>query len=321
MNEASSKFVDTLAMEKLINEKLSKVSHSSQDSLFCSSDIPFCQMKAFHLNPSEVKDSQTTAGIEYFIIPSSQPTQNYLENNSIYLYYHPAKEALGNILLIHGLFDNNMSNFAFLIKQLNELKLNVFFMTLPFHYERKPQSSFFSGEFFLSADVYRYQYAFKQAVFDIETSLQFMQSLNGLSSMLVGFSMGGCIAFRHHLLDNQAIKLFIINPVTELSPLLWENPLLLSIGCDLEKSQFDIKTYEQISKELDPCENLFTGYTNQNIAMVYSAYDQMIEMGKYESFIEKSGIKKTYFYSAGHLNVLRVPRLSMDISEFFSLKI
>ena len=41
MNETSSKYVDSFATEKLINEKLSKVSHSPMDSLFKDDIISF----------------------------------------------------------------------------------------------------------------------------------------------------------------------------------------------------------------------------------------------------------------------------------------
>jgi len=53
---------------------------------------------------------------------------------------------------------------------LNELKFNVFLMELPFHFNRKPAESFFSGEYFISADLLRARNAFIQSIYDIEAS-------------------------------------------------------------------------------------------------------------------------------------------------------
>jgi len=49
-------------------------------------------------------------------------TEEYIENNIVYLYYHPAKDPVCNILLLHGLYDDNMLNYGFLTRMLNELK-------------------------------------------------------------------------------------------------------------------------------------------------------------------------------------------------------
>lgn len=317
MNEASSKFVDTLAIEKLVKEKLTKVSHSPHNSHFYSVAIPLDQLKKYSLEKNQVKKVVNPKGLRVFSIPSFHSLKHHKENDAIHLYDYSVADAKGNILLVHGLFDDNIFNYTFLIKSLNELKLNVFFMVLPYHYDRKPESSLFSGEYFLSGDIHRSQFALKQAIYDIEASLQFIGTKNDMPTMLVGFSMGGCISLRYHLLVDQAVKLFIINPVTKLTTLVWDNPLLVSVGRDIQSSGFNMDEYYSIFKELDPCENLTSKLDVKNIAMVYSAYDQMIALDKYEAFIRKTGIKKTHLYSSGHLNVLRVPRLAKDIYDFY----
>jgi hypothetical protein len=318
MNEASSKFVDTLALEKLLNEKLSKVSHSPYNSVFISQDIPLEDLEILRLDLSGVKSINNENGLSCFTLPSFFKSSHYEENNRIYLHYHPAKTPEYNILLVHGLFDDNIVNYNFLIKLLNESNINVFFMELPYHFNRKPETSSFSGEYFFSADVYRSRNAFKQAIYDIEASMQFINSYNVLPTMITGFSMGGCIAFRYHLLKKQVVKTFIINPVTDLTRLVWDNLLLVYVKQDILDSGFEMSKYERIYKELDPCDNLYLGFDEDKVAMVYSIYDQIINENKYKTYIEKTGIKKVLPYSSGHLNILRVPKLSRDISDFLN---
>ena len=55
----------------------------------------------------------------------------------------------------------------------------------------------------------------------------------------------------------------------------------------------------------------------KSVALLYSIYDQLIEEKKYKAFIEKTNVKNVNIYHAGHLNILRVPKLSKDIYNFF----
>ncbi|HPD00490.1 MAG TPA: alpha/beta hydrolase [Acetivibrio sp.] len=321
MNEACSKFVDELAIKRILSEKLQKVTHRSKPCAFHGLWKTFDGLEGCKLDFSHVKIVDNGEHAEHFEFESFEKKQNYIENNTVYLYYHPSKNALGNILFLHGLFDDKMLNYAFLIRMLNELGLNVYFMVLPYHYVRKPKSSAFSGEFFVSADLERSHNAFKQSVFDVEASLQLIKHYSRLPCLLVGYSMGGCIAFRYHILRGKPEGTFIINPVTDLLSLIWENPLMATIKRDLEICGYDKNNVYFVFKELDPCENLNSDFSTGNIGVVYSVYDQIIGEEKNRIFIErvaKAGLQNILEYHSGHLNILRVPKLSKDIFDFFA---
>ncbi|KNY26965.1 hypothetical protein [Pseudobacteroides cellulosolvens] len=318
MNETSSKFVDSFAVEKLINEKLLKVSHSPLNSLFKNSNISFEDLDHLSFDKSKAEKLVNRDGITSFCMPSYCKSNHYVENDKVYVYYFPAENPKSNILLLHGLFDDNMANYMYLIKQLNIFNVNVFIMLLPYHFERKPYQSSFSGEYFFSADIYRLCNAISQSMFDIEASLSFIKAFNGLETTLTGFSMGGCMAFKYYILKRQTVKTFLFNPVTELSRLVLDNPLLITIGRDILNSGFDMGKYTRMLEELDPCENIDYQIDNSMISVAYSIYDQIISENKYKTFIRKTGIRNVSVYSAGHLNVLRVPRLATDIIDFYN---
>lgn len=320
MNEASSKFVDNLAIEKLLNEKLLKVSHRPGNLVFDAGMEVFDGLDEYELDVSRVKFVEGDKNLKHFEIPSFKKTRDYIQNDTIYLYYHTTKDPICNVLLLHGLYDDNMFNYAFLIKMLNELRFNVFFMELPYHFNRKPENSSFSGEYFVSADLLRSRDAFIQSLCDIEASYKLISHINTLPCLLVGFSMGGCISFRHHILKDSFIGTFLINPVTDLLTLIWENPLLVNVRKDLENCGFGKERVSDVFKKLDPCENIDSDFDVENIAIVYSTYDQIIGEEKNRIFVEKvksAGLKNIFEYHAGHLNILRVPRLSNDVYDFF----
>lgn len=276
MNEASSKFLDNLAIDKLLNEKLKKVNHSPKHSVFVPAEGLFTNLIK-SLNFSEVNYIKSSKVHKCIEIPSFESSTYYSENNSVYLYHYPAQNANYNILFVHGLFDDNMLNYGYLFKLLNELNCNVYFMTMPYHFDRRPKSSKFSGEYFFSADIFRTQNAFKQAILDIDASFQYIGNENDLPNVLVGFSMGGCVALRHYILKKQGMSTFLINPVTDLFEVLWDSPLFVTIGSDLINSGYDMKKCEKFFVEMDPSKNLDNSFRNDKIAMVYSIYDQVIE--------------------------------------------
>lgn len=316
MNEASSRYVDNLAMDKLIAEKLSRTSHSPWNSSYNNIENLFDNLDKLKLDVSSVYTGNIN-GCTCFLIPSFLTTQHSFQNNTIYLYSYTANKPTGNVLLLHGLFDNSLINYTFLIRMLNGMNLNVFFMTLPYHIERTPAESSFSGEFFLSADIYRSQHAFRQAVFDVEACLQFISVISNFPVIIAGFSLGGCIAFRYYILRKYSIGTFMINPVADLSGIMWDNPLLKTVLCDLKKSGISRKTCEEAYFELDPVKNLGPDFDNKRIHMVYSLYDQIVEAEKSETLIRTAGLNSTNAYNSGHLNILRVPKLSRDIYDFF----
>jgi len=315
MNEASSKFVDNLAMDKLLNEKLKKVNHSPKHSMFVPAEGLFREFNNI-LNFTKVNYIRDTSTGKRIEIPSFESSLYYSENNTVYVYNYPAQGAKYNGLFVHGLFDDNMLNYEYLFKLLNDLNFNVYFMTMPYHFDRKPKSSLFSGEYFLSADIFRTQNAFKQAVLDIDASLQFIRNENDLPNVLVGFSMGGCVSLRNYILGGQKMPTFLINPVTDFCDVLWDSPLFVTIGRDLLDCGYDMKKCKKFFIEMDPSNFIDDIFKSDNIAMVYSSYDQVIDENKYKKFIQRTGINKAYMYHCGHLNVLRVPKLAKDITSF-----
>ncbi len=318
MNETSSKFLDKLAMEKLINDKLGKVRNSSDNSYFTNIEIAFDDIDEFTLLKADINFVNIQNDVTHYQIPSFCQQAFYIQNNHIDIYAHLSPNPQCNILFIHGLFDDNMGNYNFIIKQLNTLNLNVFFMVLPYHFNRKPDESSFGGEYFFSADLYRTKNAFKQAALDVEAAVQFIGHHNSMPTKLLGYSIGGCVAFQYYLLKRSKIKTFLVNPVVELKTLAWEKPLLQTVGRDLIESNLKEATINQVFFDMDPCEKIGFDFKIDNLAMVYSTYDQVVKKSKYDAFIKKTGIKNAIEYPSGHLNVFRVPRLANDIHGFLS---
>jgi len=79
MNEASSKFVDNIAIEKLLNEKLLRVSHRPKN-LFYDDEKVFDDLCKCETDMSKVKLAEGDKNLKRFEFPSFLKTEEYIEN-------------------------------------------------------------------------------------------------------------------------------------------------------------------------------------------------------------------------------------------------
>jgi pimeloyl-ACP methyl ester carboxylesterase len=229
MDEASSKFVDQLALERLLEEKLTQTHHqpSRIDSSLFESAFP--RMK----RALQVPKSAPVSIIDAAITIESPEVSGYPENNTVPIYIHPAVNERGASLLVHGLYEDNRSIYGFLVRELNRLGVTVYMITLPFHHERSPVSSGFSGELFFSADLGRTKAAFVQAVIEIRHCYNLIRRMVNGPLVITGFSMGGTLALAATASDDTIEGTIVVNPAAVLAEVVWTSPLLATIKNDL----------------------------------------------------------------------------------------
>ena len=70
-------------------------------------------------------------------------------------------------------------------------------------------------------------------------------------------------------------------------------------------------------QEFEPLDREQLSTPLNNIAMGSSIYDQINDPENYELLINKWEMGNVYKYKAGHLNILRVPKLANDIDKLY----
>jgi len=309
MDEASSRFVDQIALDRLLGEKLMRVAHRPSVELGKLEQVPYSEL-AWSDQPPRVRPSNVDQ-VQLLRSESTTPEQWY----SVCEYVVPNPK--GSILLIHGLFEDNRAIYGFLISELNRQSYSVYLTTLPFHYERTPSDSSFSGEYFFSADLARTKAAFCQACLELHECHAWLRSCSPVPVFVVGFSMGGTVALTVAALTRSFRGLTIINPAARLGDVIWTSPLCESIRRDLADAGHGDEAVRRVMASYDPF-LLEERLTDQSrIQMIYALYDQITLSWQYESLIERLGLSQVHRYKAGHLNTLRVPRLAEDIVAFF----
>lgn len=312
MNEASSKYVDQIATEKLIQEKLSLVHHATARTIDWDMDslADFTNLPQLPDLVTEKRQGDTLA----FSFLSVAPT-SYIENNQVQCTGYLTQQQRGALVFVHGLYEDNLQIYNFFISQLNHEGLDVYLMVLPYHYNRTPATSAFSGEYFWSGDLPRSALAYKQAIYDLYQLQQWVSQRTRQPAWIVGFSLGGGIALTLAALTRLP-GVFAINPVCNISRLVWTSALFAPIRQDLEASGISFEMVKMWYAAFEPL-NANPIHTDlEHIVLGRSLYDQINDISHYNLLADAWKLRNVISYKAGHLNVLRVPRLAVDVSTF-----
>lgn len=319
MNEASSKYVDQIATEKLLSEKLRRVHHlTPHDAWQIELATDHCGTGVALIDYSVQAGKVTeTTGPGYRLIRfTSSIATPYPLNNQVAVHHFPVAQPAGNVIFVHGLYEDNLGIYNYFISLLNQQGLDVYLLIMPYHYERKPDESLFSGEYFWSGNVGRSVQAYCQAVNDLYQLNRFLKQKTGLQTWLVGFSLGGGIVLS--LAAREVVDgVFAINPVCNIAELVWSSALFAPICEDLVASGISLRELQIIYQALDPlnAQNIQTPV--EQIILAASEYDQINQPRNYDLLVCHWNLYRVNRYKAGHLNILRVPRLAIDVAKCY----
>lgn len=315
MNEASSKYVDRFAVAKLIETKLDKsVLRPGNGDLETVADIreDFRTLLAFPVAWHATRQNGGGTICFQSAVPTGHP-----ENDTVKIWRHAVDHPKGCLVFVHGLYDDNPVLYQPWIRSLNDNGLDVYSFILPYHFDRQPRESLYSGEYFLSSRLATTCLAVKQAVFDLYQFYNQLKRDRTHPVTIVAFSMGGGIALNLYSLFPEMDDLILINPLCSFTDIIWDTPLCLPIKDRLEDAGVGFKDIRRIFAPLDPVALAGTCIKSSRILAICSRYDQITKPEHYATLTNAWAFDKALEYNAGHLNVFRVPRLTGDICQFY----
>lgn len=310
MDEASSKFVDRLVMEKLLEEKLRKVRHRPEGGL----EDPVSLESAFaSLRDAPLPETIDSAdGFRFATpFPSGHPENDHCD---VIVHRHPSPR--GAVVFLHGLFEDSRNLYDFLFRNLSKEGFEIYQSTLPYHYGRKPAASAFGGEYFWSADFLRTSAAFRQAVCELHLLERIVHARTGFAPLVCGFSMGGCVSLLLASLREELHGVFAINPAATLSGIVWDSPLCSTIKADFLAAGRTEHELQKAYSRFEPVGVERIALDRRRIHVSYAIYDQVTSVEQYESLLAAWRLDGGTAMKAGHMNTLRAPRLAGDIASF-----
>jgi pimeloyl-ACP methyl ester carboxylesterase len=141
-----------------------------------------------YFEKDKIENSYEIGKIEFL----SEVENGYSNKNSIFHYRkNLVIENNINIIFIHGWRADNLNRLSkVFLDSFIERSYNIYNYVLPFHMERSPDTSLYSGEYFVSSDVRRTLKSEQQAVSDIRALISYIKTQKGGKIIIIGLSLG-----------------------------------------------------------------------------------------------------------------------------------
>jgi len=222
-----------------------------------------------------------------------------------------------NIIFVHGWRADNLDRLGkVFLDSFVERSYNIYNYVLPFHMERSPDTSLYSGEYFVSADVSRTLKSEQQAVSDIRALISYIKTEKKGKVIIIGLSLGGITTNLLSEVEENIDVLISLFYANDLSFTIYETEAGKYIKKDFLKNNFDYSLLKKSWEVINPC--LRKPLINLNkILLVSGKYDKYVINKDTNTLWKNWGNPKRYMYSCGHSGiVLSKNKIKKDVLEF-----
>ncbi|MGG3641475.1 alpha/beta hydrolase family protein [Bacillus gobiensis] len=228
-----------------------------------------------------------------------------------------------NIIFVHGWRMDSYDRIKkiFHNRIMNDLGWNMYYFPLPYHCEREPENSLYSGELMISANIDRTVESARQAIVDLRSLIYWIKANKKGPVILVGISLGGWITNLIATLESQIDVVVSIFYANRISYSIWNTVPGKFIREELEQHGVkyeDLIRYWQIT---DPSQAV-PKIKKDNILLISAKHDQYIHLEDADYLWESWGKPERYLHNCGHAGiVLCRKKLALDTLSFIKKKL
>lgn len=254
----------------------------------------------------------------------SSQVDNGTSNNEAIFHYSKnlSMENNTNIILVHGWRSkvlNRLEN-VFLDTFINR-NYNIYRYILPYHMERTPNESLYSGEYFVSADVSRTLKSVQQSVSDIRALINHIKAQGNAKIVVIGLSLGGIIT---NLLSEVEVDIDVLISLfygNDLSFSIFKTDIGKYIIKDFLRNDFSYSSLNKSWKVINP--SLRVPILDlDKILLVSGRYDKYVLKKDTDQLWNKWGRPERYIYYCGHSGiVLNIKRIRKDVLRFIDKRL
>ncbi|WP_226567811.1 alpha/beta hydrolase [Bacillus stratosphericus] len=198
---------------------------------------------------------------------------------------------------------------------------NMYYYTLPYHFDREPQASTYSGERMISANINRTVQSSQQAIVELRGLIKWIKEIKGGEIIVIGISLGGWLTNLLATVEKEVdivVSAFYANNIAHS---IWNTLPGKYIRRDLEEHG---TTYEELNKAWDimnpsKAELLVD---KENVLLISGKYDMYIDINDADILWNSWGKPKRHIYSCGHSGiVLSRKRIAADTLQFIESRL
>ena len=249
-------------------------------------------------------------------------------------HFSPREQAVGSVLILHGLGTRNIPFFMWLALRLSCVGVESSLLILPGHYTRTAHNSTSGKDYFIS-NLKRLIKFWEHAVVDVRSSIDLMEQ-RGMwkeNNCLLGYCLGGMISVLATALDRRIKHTILLTAGGNMARLLWHSPTLkftrrgFARGEGSEESLNSrdelMSRYEQDMRMLDHFESVdemlqsrihsllkvdpisyakFVG--KERTTFVEALFDRALPRDSRRILWERLGRPRRYFIPLGHVSWL-----------------
>ncbi|QWG31432.1 alpha/beta hydrolase (plasmid) [Bacillus mycoides] len=268
----------------------------------------------FDMKHSQQEKEYLVGHFKYKSSVQSGDSRNDSVTGEVYLHKN---EDTPHVIFVHGWrMDSNERVKKIFHDHMNSLSWNMYYFTLPYHFEREPEQSLFSGEYMVSAHIERTVQATRQAVADLRTLIKWIKANKKGPLILIGISLGGFITNLTALVEPEIDVLASIFYANRLSYSIWKTNPGKFIKEDLEHHGVTYNDLIDYWKITEPSQAL-PKVKKENILLISGKHDLYLH-SEDTDYLWKSWERPTrYIYTCGHAGiVLKRKKIATDTINF-----
>ncbi|HDR7494137.1 TPA: alpha/beta hydrolase family protein [Bacillus cereus] len=319
-----SKLIDRYALYDLHKKRSEEFQYASLSnaSLDLKDINSFYKVKPadVHFNIKQTKNKEYTVGkFKYQSSIHSGDPRNDSVTGEVFLNKN---ENAPHVIFVHGWrMDSNERVKNIFHDQMKDLGWNMYYFTLPYHFEREPENSLYSGEYMVSANIERTVQASRQAVVDLRALIHWIKVNKGGPVILIGISLGGFVTNLTALVEPEIDVLASIFYANRLSYSIWNTNPGKFIRKDLEHhgvTYNDLINYWKITEPSQAVPKI----KKENILLISGKHDLYVHSEDTDYLWESWDRPTRYIYNCGHAGiVLNRKKIATDTINFIRNRI
>ncbi|MBU3093537.1 alpha/beta hydrolase [Clostridium sp. CF011] len=227
-----------------------------------------------------------------------------------------------NVIFVHGWRAEDLNRLEkVFLDSFIERRYNIYNYVLPFHMERSPDTSLYSGEYFVSADVNRTLKSEQQAVSDIRALINYIKTEKKGKVIIIGLSLGGITTNLLSEVEENIDVLISLFYANDLSYTIFETEAGKYIKKDFFKNNFNYSLLKKSWKIINP--SLRKPVIDlSKILLVSGKYDKYVIDKDTDVLWKNWGKPKRYVYSCGHSGIVfSKNKIKKDVLEFIDKRV